>query len=86
MPEDTVVMPAFRIPRRLWKSLEQIKRRKMFSGRAELVRDALREYVLLHEKASEFRISEAAVILKEGHAEDLRREQELIEWIRKIRA
>jgi metal-responsive CopG/Arc/MetJ family transcriptional regulator len=86
MPQDTVVMPAVRIPKKLWKSLEEIMRKRMFSGRAELMRDALREYVLRHEATvPEFRISEAALTLREGRAEDRKREEELIEWVRKIR-
>jgi len=80
-------MPAVRIPRKLWRSLEEIMRKRMFSGKAELMRDALREYVL-HYRATtpELRISEAALTLREGRAEDRRREEELIEWVRKIRA
>jgi metal-responsive CopG/Arc/MetJ family transcriptional regulator len=46
MAKDSVVMPAVRIPKKLWKSLQEIMRKKMFSGKAELMRDALREYVL----------------------------------------
>jgi len=87
MSSDSVVMPAVRIPRKLWKYLDEIMRKRMFSGKAELIRDALREYVLHHrETTPEFKISEAAVTLREGRAEDIRREEELIEWIRKIRA
>ena len=86
MPQDSVVMPAVRIPKKRWKSLEEIMHKRMFSGRAELMRDALREYVLRHEAAvPEFRISEAALTLHEGRAEDRKREEELIEWVRKIR-
>lgn len=79
-------MPAVRIPRKLWKSLEEIMRKRMFSGKAELIRDALREYAL-HYRATtpELRISEASVMLHKGRAEDLEREEELIEWVRKIR-
>ena len=87
MRRDTVVMPAVRIPRKLWKSLEEIMHKRMFSGKAELLRDALREYVLHHRATGpELRISEAALTLREGRAEDRRREEELIEWIRKVRA
>jgi hypothetical protein len=51
-------------------------REKMFSGKAEL----------LHEKvAPDVRISEAALTLRKGRTEDRKREEELIEWIRKIR-
>ena len=87
MPQDSVVMPAVRIPRKLWKSLEEIMRKRMFSGKAELVRDALREYVVRHRATTpELRISDAALALREGRAEDRKREEELIEWVRKIRA
>ena len=87
MAKDSVVIPAVRIPRKLWKSLEEIMRKKMFSGKAELVRDALREYVILQLKATpESRISEAALALRQGRSEDRKREEELIEWVSKIRA
>lgn len=87
MAKDSVVIPAVRIPRKLWKNLEEIMRKKMFSGKAELVRDALREYVILHTKATpESRISEAALTLRQGRSEDRKREEELIEWVSKIRA
>ncbi len=86
MPQDSEVMPAVRIPRKLWKSLEEIMRRRMLSGKTELLRDALREYVLRHQPATpELRISEAAIRLHQGREEDRRREEELIEWIKKIR-
>jgi len=87
MAKDSVVIPAVRIPRKLWKNLEEIMRKKMFSGKAELVRDALREYVILQLKATpESRISEAALALRQGRSEDRKREEELIEWVSKIRA
>ena len=86
MAKDSVVIPAVRIPKKLWRNLEEIMRRKMFSGKAELVRDALREYVILQEKrTSKSRISEAVVTLRDGRSEDRKREEELIEWVRKIR-
>ena len=87
MARDNVVMPAVRIPRKLWKSLEDVMRRRMLSGKAELIRDALREYVMRHqEPAAELRISDATQALHQGREEDRRREEELIEWVRKIRA
>jgi metal-responsive CopG/Arc/MetJ family transcriptional regulator len=88
MTRDSVVMPAVRIPRKLWKALEEIMRRRMFSGKAELIRDALREYVLLQGERTEPkpRISEGAITLQEGRSEDQKREEELIKWLRKIRA
>lgn len=88
MGQDSVVIPAaVRIPRKLWNSLEEIMRKRKFSGKGELVRDALREHVLLHQKAAtpRFRISEAAVTLRDGRTEDRKREKELIEWVRRIR-
>lgn len=87
MAHDTVVMPAVRISRKLWKSLENIMRRRMFNGKTELIRDALREYALRHGKTTpELRLSEAALTLREGRAEDQRREEKLIEWVRKVRS
>jgi len=87
MAKDSVVIPAVRIPRKLWKNLEEIMRKKMFSGKAELVRDALREYVILQTRTTpESRISEAALTLRQGRSEDRKREEELIEWVSKIRA
>jgi metal-responsive CopG/Arc/MetJ family transcriptional regulator len=87
MAKDSVVMPAVRIPKRLWRSLEEIMRKRMFSGKAELIREALREFVVLEREkmTPEFRISEAALTLREGRSEDRKREDELIEWLRKIR-
>ena len=52
-------------------------REAVFSGKAELVRDALREYVLVHEKVTRD--------ISEGRTEDRKREEELFEWIRKAR-
>ncbi|MBS7637435.1 hypothetical protein KEJ49_00875 [Candidatus Bathyarchaeota archaeon] len=87
MDERSVVMPAVRIPRELWLYLEEIMRRKMFSSKAELVKDALREYVshnreLLHD----FEILSAAVKLKRGRFEDEERERRLLEWLRELRS
>lgn len=53
--------------------MEEIMRRKMISGKAELIRQALREYVLHHgTSAPELMIPEAALTLREGRAEDRR--------------
>lgn len=38
MNDKTVVLPAVRIPRKLWLYLEEIMKRKMFSSKAELIR------------------------------------------------
>jgi len=58
----------------------------MLSGKAELTRDALREYVLRHKPPSaKTKLSEAARTLRQGREEDRRREEELIEWVKKLR-
>ena len=87
MVKDSVVMPSVRIPRKLWKSLEEIMRKRMFSGKAELIRDALREYALSERLriSSELRLSEGALTRHCGRSEDRIREDELLGWVRKLR-
>ena len=87
LARDSVVMPAVRIARKLWKSVEEIMRGRMFSGRAQLIRDALREYVLVRRRntTAEVRLLEAAVTLRQGRSEDREREEQLLEWVRKAR-
>jgi len=83
----TVVLPAVRIPRKLWLYLEEIMKRKMFSSKAELIKDALREYVLRHkELLKDFDIISTSIELREGRLEDEERERELLEWIEEIRS
>jgi Arc/MetJ-type ribon-helix-helix transcriptional regulator len=84
--EESVVLPAVRIPRKLWMYLEEIMRRRMFSGPAELVRDALRAYVEANRsQIGDFRIIEAKVALKGGREKDERREEELVEQAERLR-
>ena len=87
MPES-VVMPATRISKKLWAYLEEIMKRKMFTSKSELVKEALREYVAKHREElgnKDFNIIDAMIILNEGREEDKRREKELLEWIEKLR-
>jgi len=87
MSEGSIVLPAVRVPKKLWRHLEEIMKRKMFSGKAELVRQALREYVINYKRSvPEFRISEVALLFEEGRVEDKRRERMLVDWVEKIRA
>ncbi len=89
MPSDSVVLPATRVPKRLWAYLEELMRRRMLTTRAELIKEALREYVLHHkdEAASrDFRIIEARLALEAGRREDQRREKELLKWIDQLRS
>jgi metal-responsive CopG/Arc/MetJ family transcriptional regulator len=84
--EESVVLPAVRVPRKLWMYLEEIMRKRMFSGPAELIRDALRAYVEANKsQISDFKITEAKVALKEGRREDERREEKLIWRAEKLR-
>ena len=86
MNDKTVVLPAVRIPRKLWLYLEEIMKRKMFSSKAELIKDALREYVIHHkELIKDFDIISTSIELKEGRLEDEEREKDLLKWIKKIR-
>ena len=58
----------------------------MFSEKAELVRDQLRECLLIDEIAGpDIRSSEAALTLIEGRPQDRKREGELTDWIKKVR-
>ena len=83
----SVVLPAVRISRRLWRFLEEIMKRKMFTSKAELIKDALREYVAKHRNlVPDFQINSALITLEEGRDIDEKREKELFEWIRRIRS
>jgi metal-responsive CopG/Arc/MetJ family transcriptional regulator len=87
MPES-VVIPATRISKKLWAYLEEIMKRKMFTSKSELVKEALREYVTKHKEelgSKDFDIIDAMIVLKEGRDEDKKREKELLEWIEKLR-
>jgi len=88
MARDTVVLPATRISRRLWLYLEEIMKNKMFTTKAELVKEALREYADRHKgevTKSDFNLIDTSITMEEGRAEDKRREDELFEWIEKLR-
>jgi len=89
MPSNSVVLPATRIPRKLWTYLEQLMKRKMLATKTEVVKEALREYVLHHKdeiEEYEFNIQEAKIILEEGRREDEAGEMKLLECIDKLLA
>jgi len=89
MARDTVVLPATRIPRRLWLHLEEIMKNKMFASKTDLIKEALREYADRHKEEmpkSEFNLIDASITMEEGRAEDRRREGELLEWTEKLRS
>jgi len=60
------VLPAVRVPRKLWLYFEEIMKREMFSSKAELIKDTLREYVIFHkELIKDFDIISISIELKE---------------------
>lgn len=84
----SVVIPATRIPRKLWSYLQELMKKRMLSSKSELVKESLREYLMHHKNElteKEFKITEASITLSEGREEDSAREKELFEWIEKIR-
>jgi len=88
MARDTVVLPATRIPRRLWLHLEEIMKNKMFTSKTDLIKEALREYADRHREEipkSDFNLIDASITMEEGRAEDKRIEEELLEWTEKLR-
>jgi len=84
---DSIVIPAIRIPRKLWLLLEELRKKKMFVSMTELVRDALREYVDRHrdEIEQDFKIIEAFIELKEDDELEKIREKRLMELAEKLR-
>ncbi len=83
----TIVMPSVRIPKKLWVYLEKLMEKKMFTSKAELIKEALREYVEKHKgeiDVNELNVSEAMLILEMGRIEDRTREEELIELSEKL--
>ncbi|RLE67413.1 MAG: hypothetical protein DRJ45_09525 [Thermoprotei archaeon] len=84
---DSIVIPAIRIPRKLWLLLEELRKKKMFVSMTELVRDALREYVDRHrdEIEQDFKIIEAFIELKEDDELEKIREKRLVELAEKLR-
>jgi len=84
---DSIVIPAIRIPRKLWLLLEELRKKKMFVSMTELVRDALREYVDRHrdEIEQDFKIIEAFIELKENGELEKIREKRLMELAEKLR-
>lgn len=85
----SVVVPATRVSRRLWAYLEELMKKRMISERTELVREALREYVLRHKEEigeKDFEVVDAALLLEESRATERKREEELLAWIDTLRA
>ena len=84
----SVTLPATRIPLKLWRYLERLQEEKMFVSTTELIREALREYVVNHKDEIgeiEFNIIDASLILQKGRKEDERKEQKLLGWIETLR-
>ena len=88
MSSESIVIPAVRVPRRLWLYLEVLREKKMYTSMTELVREALREYVEKHrhEVEQDFKIVEATIALKEGDELEAKREKRLIELAEKLRS
>ena len=88
MSSESIVIPAVRVPRRLWLYLEALREKKMYTSMTELVREALREYVEKHrhEVEQDFKIVEATIALKEGDELEAKREKRLIELAEKLRS
>ena len=85
---DSVVLPAIRISKKLWKYLEQLLEKKMFSSKASLIKAALREYVENHQKEIdivEFNIIDSRLILNNERIIEKSREDELLDWTEKLR-
>ncbi len=88
MPSDSVVLPAVRVSKRLWKYLEKLMEKKLFSSKTELIKEALREYVENHKNEIDietFNSVDSRLLLKEERILEKRREDELFEWVKKIR-
>jgi len=88
MSSESIVIPAVRVPRRLWLYLEVLREKKMYTSMTELVREALREYVEKHrhEVEQDFKIVEATIALKEGDELEAKREKRLMELAEKLRS
>lgn len=88
MSSESIVIPAVRVPRRLWLYLEVLREKKMYTSMTELVREALREYVEKHrhEVEQDFKIVEATIALKEADELEAKREKRLIELAEKLRS
>ena len=88
MPSDSVVLPAVRVSKRLWKYLEKLMEKKLFSNKTELIKEALREYVENHKNEIDieaFSIVDSRLLLKEERILEKRRDEKLLEWAEKIR-
>ncbi len=85
---DSEVIPAVRVPRRLWLYLETLRKKKMYVSMTELVREALREYVERHrhEVEQDLRVVEAILALEESDKLDAEREKMLIKLAEEIRS
>jgi len=84
----SVILPATRVPKRLWKYLRQLQEKHMFTNTTELIREALREYVINHKDEIgeiEFDLIDVQLVLEEGRAEDKKREEKLNEWLASLR-
>ncbi|NVM27992.1 MAG: hypothetical protein HWN65_04035 [Candidatus Helarchaeota archaeon] len=85
---DSVVLPAIRISKKLWKYLEKLMQKKMFTNKSEMIKEALREYVENHQeevKETTFNIVDSRLILENERILEKAREDELLEWAEKIR-
>ena len=88
MTSGSVVFPAVRIPKKLWKYLEKLMDKKMFASKADLLKEALREYLERHKDeidVTTFDIVESRLILEKERILEKTREDELLEWAEKLR-
>ncbi|HUY01257.1 MAG TPA: ribbon-helix-helix domain-containing protein [Candidatus Deferrimicrobium sp.] len=85
---DSVVLPAVRIPKKLWKYLEKLMEKKMFASKADLLKEALREYLENHKTEIDIttiKIVDSRLLLEKERVLEKAREDELLEWTEKIR-
>lgn len=85
----SVTLPATRVPKKLWKYLERLQEQKMFASTTELIREALREYVINHKNEIgeiEFEIIDSQFVLQKRHEEDRKKEEHLLEWTKTVRS
>lgn len=84
----SVTLPATRVPKKLWKYLERLQEQKMLASTTELIREALREYVLNHKGEIgevEFELIDSQLVLQKGRDEDRKKEGQLLEWTETLR-
>ncbi|MHA2370040.1 MAG: ribbon-helix-helix domain-containing protein [Candidatus Hodarchaeales archaeon] len=85
----SITLPATRVPKKLWKYLERLQEQKMFASTTELIREALREYVINHKNEIgeiEFEIIDSQLVLQKGREEDRKKEEQLLEWTETVRS